>query len=189
MRIAVVGGIGAGKSTVLDVARSLGIKTLSADEINAELMRDKAYIAKIANAFPSAVQNGVINRAELAKLVFNDDGKRSKLNAIAHPLILERIKADTSDPLAVEMPLLIESGAADMFDEIVLVCTPAAVRILRVKLRKSGHSHTLKRMRAQVKEKELKAVATRVLYNSGSKQRLIKNATVVFEDILKKSNK
>ena len=46
MKVAVTGGIGAGKSEFMRAVKELGIRTYSADEINAELLRDKGYIGR-----------------------------------------------------------------------------------------------------------------------------------------------
>ena len=56
MKVAVTGGIGAGKSEFMRAVKELGIRTYSADEINAELLRDKRYIEKLSEAFPLAVK-------------------------------------------------------------------------------------------------------------------------------------
>ena len=48
MRIAVIGGIGSGKSEVLAVAREMGVCCLSADEINRELLADEGYASALA---------------------------------------------------------------------------------------------------------------------------------------------
>ena len=47
MRIAIIGGIGSGKSEVMKIAKEAGFECVSADEINAELLRTPSYIAKI----------------------------------------------------------------------------------------------------------------------------------------------
>lgn len=51
MKVAVTGGIGAGKSEFMRAVKELGIRTYSADEINAELLRDKRYIEKLRRLF------------------------------------------------------------------------------------------------------------------------------------------
>ena len=74
MNIALIGGIGSGKSEVLKVAREMGIAALSADEINAGLLKSPEYIEKIAAAFPGCVVCGVVDKARLASEVFSDKG-------------------------------------------------------------------------------------------------------------------
>ena len=121
MNIALIGGIGSGKSEVLKVAREMGIAALSADEINAGLLKSPEYIEKIAAAFPGCVVCGVVDKARLASEVFSDKGKREKLNSIAHPEIARKVAECKESPLVVELPLVLESGMAGMFDEIILV--------------------------------------------------------------------
>ena len=102
MNIALIGGIGSGKSEVLKVAREMGIAALSADEINAGLLKSPEYIEKIAAAFPGCVVCGVVDKARLASEVFSDKGKREKLNSIAHPEIARKVAECKESPLVVE---------------------------------------------------------------------------------------
>ena len=76
MKVAVTGGIGAGKSEFMRAVKELGIRTYSADEINAELLRDKRYIEKLSEAFPLAVKDGKVDKAAL-----REEGKSKKSRA------------------------------------------------------------------------------------------------------------
>lgn len=183
MKIAIIGGIGSGKSEALRAARELGLPTLSADEINAELLENAEYISQIALIFPSAVEDGKIDRAKLAATVFSDDGARARLNALAHPRILECVKEDKRDPLIVEMPLLAECGAEALFDEIVLIYTPLEKRIERLAGRGMNSVQAEMRIKAQASESELKAIATRVIDNSSGLEDLRKNAIELFTQL------
>ena len=91
MKTAIIGGIGSGKSFALNVAKSMGFETLSADEINAELLEDEDYVKTLSERFPFAVENGVVNKKKLAQVVFSNKIKLAELNAIAHPRILKKI--------------------------------------------------------------------------------------------------
>lgn len=51
MRVAIIGGIGSGKSEVLKIAKEKGFFCLSADEINANLLVSPSYIAKSRRRF------------------------------------------------------------------------------------------------------------------------------------------
>ncbi|MDE7373099.1 MAG: dephospho-CoA kinase [Clostridia bacterium] len=175
MKIAIIGGIGSGKSEALRAAKELGLPTLSADEINAEMLESAEYISQIARIFPSAVEGGRIDRAKLAETVFSDEGARAKLNALAHSRILGRIKEDKRDPLVVEMPLLVECGAEALFDEIILVYTPLEKRIERLAGREMSRAQAESRIKAQASESALRAVATRVIDNSSGLEELRKN--------------
>lgn len=183
MRIAIIGGIGSGKSEVLSVAREMGITCLSADEINNELLHTPDYIAQIQELFPSCVNDGAIDKKELACIVFSDDDKRKLLNSIAHPRIMQKIAECTISPLVCELPLFIEGGDT-AFDEVVLVSTSLAKRIKRLKNRGFNLKGALERIRTQVSNSTLKRHATIVITNNGSIEDLRKKARDVLGSII-----
>ncbi len=131
MKVAVTGGIGAGKSEFMRAVKELGIRTYSADEINAELLRDKRYIEKLSAAFPLVVKDGKVDKAALREEVFSNAKKRKTLNALAHPEIRRKIEEITGDAV-VEVPLLFESGMTDLFDRVIVVTAGEDARINRI---------------------------------------------------------
>lgn len=131
MKVAVTGGIGAGKSEFMRAVKELGIRTYSADEINAELLRDKRYIEKLSETFPLAVKDGKVDKSVLREEVFSDEKKRKTLNALAHPEIRRQIEEITGDAV-IEVPLLFESGMTDLFDRVIVVTAGEDVRINRI---------------------------------------------------------
>ena len=188
MRIAVIGGIGSGKSEVMKIAKERGFFCLSADEINAELLKTPSYIQKIATLFPSVVSNGVVDKGALAKIVFSDRGERKKLNALAHPEIMRVISECKESPLVVELPLFIEGGD-EAFDEIVYVRAPLFKRISRLKKgRGMSVKQAVSRIRSQVPSAVLRAKATIVIDNSRSLSALQARANETFNRILSKYN-
>ena len=188
MRIAVIGGIGSGKSEVMKIAKERGFFCLSADEINAELLKTPSYIQKIAALFPSAVSNGVVDKSALAKIVFSDRGERKKLNTLAHPEIMRVISECKESPLVVELPLFIEGGD-EAFDEIVYVRAPLFKRISRLKKgRGMSVKQAVSRIRSQVPSAVLRAKATMIVDNSRSLSALQERANKTFNQILSKYN-
>ena len=186
MRIAVIGGIGSGKSEVMKIAKERGFFCLSADEINAELLKTPSYIQKIAALFPSVVSNGVVDKGALAKIVFSDQNERKKLNALAHPEIMRVISECKESPLAVELPLFIEGGD-EAFDEIVYVRAPLFKRIARLKKgREMSVKQAVSRIRSQVPSAVLRAKATIIVDNSRSLSALQARANKTFNQILSK---
>lgn len=131
MKVAVTGGIGAGKSEFMRAVKELGVRTYSADEINAELLRDKGYIEKLSEAFPLAVKDGKVDKSVLREEVFSDEKKRKTLNALAHPEIRRKIEEITGDAV-IEVPLLFESGMTDLFDRVIVVTAGEDARINRI---------------------------------------------------------
>jgi len=188
MRIAVIGGIGSGKSEVMKIAKERGFFCLSADEINAELLKTPSYIQRIATLFPSVVSNGVVDKGALAKIVFSDSGERKKLNALAHPEIMRVISECKESPLVVELPLFIEGGD-EAFDEIVYIRAPLFKRISRLKKgRGMSVKQAVSRIRSQVPSAVLRAKATIVIDNSRSLSALQARANETFNQILSKYN-
>lgn len=185
MRIAIIGGIGSGKSEVVKVAREAGIFCLSADEINADLLKSQEYISKIAAIFPTVVKDGEVDKKALAHIVFQNDEMRKKLNSIAHPEIMSKIRECDISPLVCELPLYIEGGDR-AFDEVILVHACLIKRIKRLKCRGLSNREAIARIRSQASESELKKYATYVLNNNGSIERLRADARCLFDELLSK---
>lgn len=185
MRIAIIGGMGSGKSEVLKVAREMGIFCLSADEINNELLQSDEYIAQIQAKFPTCVEDGVVNKKQLASIIFADDDKRKLLNSIAHPQIMQKIAECTHSPLVCELPLFIEGGDTS-FDEVILVTTSLFKRVNRLKNRGFNYKTALARIRRQASNSMLKKYATVVIKNNGSIEKLRDKARVVLDAIIAK---
>lgn len=185
MRIAIIGGIGSGKSEVLKVARQMGIFCLSADEINSELLQSPDYIAQIQEAFPACIADGVVDRKLLASIVFADDEKRQILNSIAHPQIMAKIAECKENLLVCELPLFIEGGDT-AFDDVVLVKTSLSKRIKRLKNRGFSTKDALARIRTQVSYRTLKKHATIVIKNNGTLDDLQKKAYDILGNLIAK---
>ena len=78
-KIAITGGIGSGKSTVARIIKERGFPVFSCDEIYKDVIKSAEYIEKIAQIFPNAVKNNIIDRQTLAKIVFSDSCSGSTL--------------------------------------------------------------------------------------------------------------
>ena len=116
-RVGLTGGIGSGKSTVLALFRDLGVPIISADDVARKLStRGSPEFEKILEEFSDTVlgPDGEINRGKLGSIVFDDEEKRARLEAILHPGIRKemlRFADKSSAPYCIlEIPLLIETG-------------------------------------------------------------------------------
>jgi dephospho-CoA kinase len=142
LKVGLTGGIATGKSYVVSVLRELGCEVLDADVVAHQAIEPgkPAYqdiITEFGAEFGKGVLNadGTINRPALGAIVFNDEAKRQRLNAIVHPRVFEAQAAwlATLDPSAIAIPiiavidaaLMIETGSYKRFDKVVVVhCTP-----------------------------------------------------------------
>ncbi len=135
-KIAVTGGIGSGKSTVISILKNMGYSVFSCDEIYGEILLEEEYIEKVAKLFPAVVENGQINRKALSEYVFNHETNLVKLNALAHPIIMERLlskmEQSNAEYIFAEVPLLFEGNFENLFDKVLVVMRDIDIRIENV---------------------------------------------------------
>lgn len=118
--IALTGGPGCGKSTVLKIFGELGLKTESADRIAGELFGDSSFQREVAEALG---MDYPIDRVEMRRRTFEDTEFRRAVNKLFHHRVWSGILRSDAD--IVEVPLLFESGLAGEFGTIVaVVCSP-----------------------------------------------------------------
>ena len=183
MKVAVTGGIGAGKSEFMRAVKELGIRTYSADEINAELLRDKRYIENLSEAFPLAVKDGKVDKSVLREEVFSDEKKRKTLNALAHPEIRRKIEEITGDAV-IEVPLLFESGMTDLFDRVIVVTAGEDVRINRIVSTRNISKDLAKNIiKNQTTDDERLKRADYVAINDGTRKDLYEQAKNIIKRI------
>lgn len=183
MKVAVTGGIGAGKSEFMRAVKELGIRTYSADEINAELLRDKRYIEKLSEAFPLAVKDGKVDKSVLREEVFSDEKKRKTLNALAHPAIRRKIEEITGDAV-IEVPLLFESGMTDLFDRVIVVTAGEDARINRIVSTRNISKDLAKNIiKNQTTDDERLKRADYVAINDGTRKDLYEQAKNIIKRI------
>jgi dephospho-CoA kinase len=140
MILGLTGGFGCGKSSVLEFFKAAGWRVSSADDICAELyeQQDTELMKQLRGRWRDRVfySDGKVNKAEIAKIVFNDDSELQWLCSILHPLIGEKTKAlieeNTNKNFIFEVPLLFEAGWDRIFDKTVAVWTDAETQKKRL---------------------------------------------------------
>lgn len=140
LKIAVTGGIGAGKSEVCRLISEAGYKVINADDIAKEILKsDPSVRKKVIELFGEESFLGEdVNRDYLSKKVFTDPDNLARINSIIHPLTLLKIN-DTiteefveNDIVFVESALIFEANREDNYDYIVLIVTEEGKRIERI---------------------------------------------------------
>lgn len=139
-KIAITGGIGSGKSEVCSYIKSAGYPVYSCDEIYSQLLNNGVFDSDLKNCFGEHIFNdGKLNKAKLAGIVFNSEEELKKLNEITHPKILdcafEKMKAYKLSFL--EVPLLFENGFEGLFDGVIVVLRDLDDRIKSIVKRDS----------------------------------------------------
>lgn len=172
------GGVGMGKSTAAGFLLQLGVRVVDTDELARELVRPgEPALARIREEFGEKVMaiDGSLNRTELARIVFNNDATRKKLEAILHPRIRERWQARVEQwrkencPLAVVIiPLLFETRAETCFDKIICVACTAQSQRERLRFRGWTNEQIEHRIAAQMPVAEKISRSHFVVWTEGS---------------------
>lgn len=185
-RFAVTGGIGSGKSTVLRLLEKRGFPVYSCDEISAELWETPAYRRGLARLFPACVRDGEPDKALLAKAVFSDGEARARLNAYAHPRIMEALLSRMRGEMCfAEVPLLFEGGFQTLFDGVIVVMRSEKARVRAVSARDGiPEAEVLSRMAAQFSDGERAAQeGCLILPNDGDLATLSENLSEILKKI------
>lgn len=182
MVIGIAGGVGSGKSTVLEILQKKYQATLCmADELGHEAMRKgtEAY-EKIVDRFGSGVleADGEINRNELAKIVYENEAQLTALNGMIHPFVRQeirrRIAACQQDALFIlESAILFETGCDAMCDVVWGVMTETEIRIRRL-MTSRGYTREKAEsiMAKQMSNAELAERCDSILVNDGEREEL-----------------
>ena len=136
--IGLTGGIGSGKSTVLALFKAMGAVTYVADIAAKKLMNSDQELRKqLVELFgEQAYENGKLNSAFIASVVFNNAEKLNALNKFVHPKVREDfqqfIKTQTADFIIYEAAILFESGSDQICDYVVTVIADFGQKIERI---------------------------------------------------------
>ncbi|WP_069997994.1 dephospho-CoA kinase [Cellulosilyticum sp. I15G10I2] len=181
--IGIIGGTGAGKTTVVSFIKTLK-KTfiISADEIGHNiLLKGHTGYHLVIKAFGPSILSSEQNilREKLGEIVFRTPEKLQLLNKIMHPLIYEEVerqirrarREDSFDIVIIDAALLIEIGLLPLTDKVIAVYAEDETRITRIMQRQGlAKEQILERFKAQKKWEEFSHVADAVIDNSSSLQ-------------------
>ena len=180
-RLGLTGGIGSGKSTALAYLHEFGAAVVSSDDIVHGLYAASEVVEAVVARHGERMRAGDgIDRPALAAVVFRDEAELRWLEDLLYPRVraaIERWAAAQAKTrprpalLAVEVPLLFESGMEDLFDDVMLITAPSDTRRRRVAV-KLTDSDFARRLAQQMPEEE-KVVRSRFVYhNTGSRKEL-----------------
>jgi dephospho-CoA kinase len=136
LRVGLTGGIGSGKSTVLQMLAQLGAAVIDADAISrATTAAGGAAIPAIAERFGGnfITPEGALDRDRMREHAYADPLARKRLEEIIHPLVgsesARQVKAALEAGvrcIVFDIPLLVESGRwQSQLDRVLVVdCSP-----------------------------------------------------------------
>ena len=171
-RVGITGGIGSGKSTVARIFGALGIPVYEADKRANELMEtDAAIVAALRVLLGDEVYtpDGKYNRKVAATKVFGHQKLLQQVNAVVHPAVgkdFEAWAARQDSPYVLKEAAIVSAGSTAP-DQIIVVNSPIALRIARIKARDGRSEEQIEAiMRSQKSEAEFLALADFVIYNN-----------------------
>lgn len=175
VKLAVVGGIGSGKSVVSRMLGIMGVPVYDCDSRAKELMVSNPYIVKeLKRMFGDEcyAADGGLDRKYLASRIFVDEKNTKRVNALVHPVVKSDFcswaNAQKAPVVAVETALLYESGMVDIVDKVLLVWTEKETAIRRT-MQRSGmtREQVLNRMQKQMPTDDLLLLTDYSIYNGG----------------------
>lgn len=191
--VGLTGGIGAGKSTVSSMLAERGAVIVDADRIARDLQSPgSAVVGAMAERFGDHIVNpdGSLDRAAVAKIVFNDKDALDDLNGIVHPAMQEEIRrqidahAGTDRVVVLDFPLLGENPRDDLAATIV-VDIPVEVAVQRlVEQRGMEEDDARARIASQVSREQRLQTATHVVDNAGDLDALRAQVDRVWADLV-----
>ncbi len=177
--IGLLGGIGAGKSTVAAELVKLGCGLIDADAIGHKLLNDPEVREELRRLWGEGVfdKSGRVDRKAVSKIVFASPDDLQALNAVTHPRMRRRmaarIEAMASDPavvaVVVDAALLLETDWHELCSHFVYVAAPEDLRFQRVARARGWDRAKWQQREKSQKPLDIKASRTEdILDNSSS---------------------
>lgn len=164
--IGITGGVGAGKSRVLDfLQEQYGASVYKADEV-AKALQKKGEVCydEIVAGFGKEILDpeGELDRIKLAEIIFADPQKLRQLNQIVHPAVrkylllhIEEERKKQTQYMIIEAALLLEEGYDEICDEIWYIYASEEVRKERLMCSRGYGEEKVKQIMASQLSEEL----------------------------------
>ena len=175
-KIGLTGGIGVGKTFVAEIFQQMGIPVFNADiEAKKCMIEDEKLMSAVQLAFGENIYvNNILQKKELAKIVFNNSEALKQLNALVHPVVKQKFevwcKDQTSKLVIKEAAILFESDSHLGLDAVICVSASEKLRIARVQKRDGSSVEEIEsRINKQMPQAEKEKLADFVIVNNGEK--------------------
>ncbi len=171
--IGLTGGIGCGKTTVLQEFQRQDIPCFVADTQAARYYQEPAFLEKLRILFGKEIitTEGTADKIALAQIVFHDKTKLAQLNQLVHPRVwddfIDFAKANRQAPFVIfESAILYEYHFDQRVDKVICVYLDFEERMRRLLIRdKSNREALLARMNNQLEAEEKLDRADYVILN------------------------
>ncbi len=186
MLVALTGGIGAGKSTVLDSFKTLGAEVEDTDTIVHKIYEEDEQVhCELRKRWGNKVFKGTSpDRKKIAELVFNDKKELEWLNELMHPRVRERISSKQPEEInIIAVPLLYEVKWQTDFDTVISVWCSANNQVKRLRGRGWSDSEIHARASAQLDQSDKLARADYGIINDWSLNSLNRQCRLIYKKL------
>ncbi len=200
--IGITGGVGSGKSAILDYLREDPRYLVSeADRIAEDLLnKDEPLYKDMVSLLGSGIlsPDGPIDRKKMAECIFNDVTLRDKVNSLIHPAVRDfvlstKAKAEESqkyDIYFLEAALLIECGYDKICDELWYIYAEPAIRKKRLKEgRGYPDEKTENIIKSQLPDSIFREKCDRIIDNSGKLESTLRSVDIAIHKCLSDDRK
>ena len=191
--IGLTGGIASGKSTVTSYLREKGYAVIDADRVVHDLQAQGGELYQaLVEHFGTEIllDTGDLNRPALAERIFSSQNEIAWSNQVQGEMIRKALArerdrlAETEDLFFMDIPLLIEQGYLDWFDQVWLVYVTEDTQLERLMERNALTEDQVRdRLAAQMSLEEKKALVDLVLDNNSKRDHLYQQIDRVLEQI------
>ena len=173
--VGIGGNMGSGKSTVASELKRYGAKIIDADEMGWSILnKGTDEYHRLVKTFGRSIltKSGNIDRRALGKLAFAGKASLAKLNAIVHPILLERVRKEIDRNrkglVVVDAALLFTWGMDKEVDVAILVTAADRLKIKRMTDVGMPEEDIEARLKLQPPDAKIWRKADFVLENRGS---------------------
>lgn len=191
--IGLTGGIASGKSTVTSYLKEKGYPVIDADQVVHDLQAPGGELYQaLVDHFGRDIllDTGDLNRPALAQRIFSSQKEISWSNQVQGDIIRKALArerdrlAKSEDIFFMDIPLLIEQGYLDWFDQVWLVYVTEDTQLERLMERNSlTEVQARDRLAAQMPLDEKKALVNLVIDNNSLRDRLYQEIDRALEQI------
>lgn len=176
--LGLVGGIGAGKSTVADALVRHGGRVVAGDPLGHEALEQPDILARVVEIWGERdilTPAGKVDRKKFGWIVFPSPVERSRLEHLVHPYIEKRIREEidkaSADPavrfVVLDAAVMLEAGWNGECDKLIYVDAPRPVRLDRVQRQRHWTDHDLANREAVQMPPEKKKERADVVVDNG----------------------
>ncbi|HNB60423.1 MAG TPA: dephospho-CoA kinase [Phycisphaerales bacterium] len=197
--IGLAGGIASGKSHVARLLGEFGCLVLDSDRLAKDVLKREAVRDELVSWWGKGIltEDGRVDRAKVAEIVFKSAPERLRLEALVHPLV-KRSRAEMVEAArdygcraaVIDAPLLFEAGVEKECDAVVFVDTPREERLERVKSKRGWSEEELdRRERAQMPLEEKRSRSGYVVNGSSRNEHLGAEVKRILEEVLNRGSR